>query len=160
MCQWCGAPGFASDDASVTDRPAETLVGFTWEGSYSDAMAGATLDVLKRAQSLAGQAGGLWLGPLVALSSIDGPERFRFFAGTDGLAEGKGATLRECTAGRYATTWHGDGDVLDRYERLLDWMRAAGHRWNKSAMHHREEYPLHADLSAPPSMRLMLPIAG
>jgi hypothetical protein len=159
MCQWCGARRFTADEVSVVERPAERLVGFAWEGAYSDAMSGATLDLLKRAQSVAAKAGDLWLGPLVALSSIDGPDRFRFFAGLDGLAAGADADSRDIAASRYATTWHDGGDVLDRYQRMLEWMRAAGHRWDKGVIHHREEYPLHADLSAPPAMRLMLPVA-
>ncbi|MGE0499742.1 MAG: GyrI-like domain-containing protein [Rhizobiaceae bacterium] len=159
MCQWCGPQG-AALDVTMVERPAERLVGFVWEGPYSDAVSGATLEVLRRAQRLAAKASELWLGPLVALSSIDGPDRFRFFAGLDGLADKQDAEVRDSAPARYATVWHDEGDVLDRYERLLDWTRAAGQRWDKSAIHHREEYPLHVDLSAPPVMRLMLPLAS
>jgi hypothetical protein len=162
VCQWCAPPTLAADEFGLTERPAQRLVGISWEGSYAEARQGATRRLLAEVQDFALGLNDPWVGPLVALSWNDRPEGGRFFAGVETAAGGKGMSGVECTAMRFVTGWHAPkhGDVPDHYERMLWWMGANGHRWDKQLLHHREEYPLHADLAAEPELRLLLPVAA
>jgi hypothetical protein len=50
--------------------------------------------------------------------------------------------------------------VVERYRAMMDWIVDAGRRWDTRHFHQREEYPPEGDLSKPPNLRLMLPLAG
>lgn len=149
------------DGFSVVERSAQRLVGRVWEGTYSEAAGGALLPVLAQVQAQCTEEGkqagaALWAGPIVGISWNDRPDGFRYFVGLEG---GGASETLELPAMRFATAWHDAGDVTDHYQLMLAWMEREGLRWDKSRMHHREEYPLHADFSAPPVLRLMVPVA-
>ncbi|HTV72072.1 MAG TPA: GyrI-like domain-containing protein [Rhizobiaceae bacterium] len=165
MCEWCGAPAGLLDGFSVVERPAQTLVGRVWEGTYSQAAGGALHPVLAKVQAQGTgegkQAGAaLWAGPIVGISWNDRPDGFRYFVGIESDAVDAEKSPLKVPAMRFATAWHdaSDGDVTEHYQLMLQWMEREGLSWDKSRMHHREEYPLHADFSAPPMLRLMVPV--
>lgn len=165
MCRWCGEPGGRATGAGLVERPAQSLVGRSWQGTHGEAASGAVISLLKAVQA---EAGGdvVFAGPIVAVSWSDRADGFRTFVGVE--SDGAGARLAadgervNLPPMRFAADWHdaGDGDVLDHYAALIEWLRATGNRWDKTVLHHREEYPRHADFSAPPALRLMLPVTG
>lgn len=160
MCEWCMGPAGALPDVAFVERPAQRLVGRYWEGTHEAAAAGATVALLTAVQAEITGSGG-WGGPIVGISWAIGAGRFRSFVGAEtGTAVGDGHEALELPAMRFVSDWHGetDGEVIDHYQAMLEWMRVSGARWDKSRLHHREEYPLHADFSAPPVLRLMLPV--
>jgi hypothetical protein len=161
MCQWCAPPVLAADEFGLTERPAQRLVGLSWEGTHAQAREGATRKLLAEVQDFALGLGDAWIGPIIALSWNDRPLGGRFFAGVETTNRAGGMTSMDCAAMRFVTGWHDDkhGEVPDHYERMLWWMGANGHRWEKQRLHHREEYPLHADFSGDSVLRLMLPVA-
>lgn len=163
MCEWCRLPADGSAGYALAERPAQSLVGTFWEGTHAQAEAGATREILRRMQAFAGDLAGddPWAGPIVGISWNDRPDGFRYFAGIESDQEAVGGLRRiEVPVARYVTDWHAeaDGEVLDHYLSMLRWMETQGERWDKTHMHHREEYPLHADFSGPPVLRLMLPV--
>jgi hypothetical protein len=176
MCEWCGPASGERAGFGIVDRPAQTFAGRFWEGTHAQAAAGATRDLLCGMQALARQAlapqasgGGLfWAGPLVGVSWNRDVERFRYFVGFEhdggdpGADPDAGPGLQRLSlpAMRFVADWHGeaDGDVIDHYQRMLHSMETGSEKWDKSLMHHREEYPLHADFDGPPVLRLMLPV--
>jgi hypothetical protein len=170
MCEWCGAPPGLLEGFSVVERPAQRLVGRVWEGTYSEAAAGALLPLFAEAKAAA-SGGGLWAGPIIGISWNDRPDGFRYFVGLEvdgtgaeaGGGAGASADVRErldIPSMRFANAWHdaGDGEVVDHYQAMLGWIEREGLTWDKSAMHHREEHPLHGDLAAAPALRLMVPV--
>ena len=161
MCQWCAPPLLAADEFGLTERPAQRLAGLSWEGTHAQAREGATRKLLTAVQDFALSLGDAWIGPIIALSWNDRPEGGRFFAGVETTNRAGSMMHIDCAAMRFVTGWHDGqhGEVPDHYERMLWWMSANGHRWDKQQLHHREEYPLHADLSGEPVLRLMLPVA-
>ncbi len=164
MCEWCTGPAGALPDVAFVDRPAQRLLGRYWEGTHEAAAAGAAVALLEAVQAEIA-ASGRWGGPIVGISWATAPGRFRSFVGAEaeeGAAAGDGHEALELPAMRFVSDWHGetDGEVIDHYQAMLEWMRISGARWDKSRLHHREEYPLHADFSAPPVLRLMLPVAA
>lgn len=160
MCQWCGAPAGLLEGFSVIERPAQHLAGRVWEGKYSEAAAGAIHGLLDETKALAAGQANLWAGPIVGISWNDRPDGFRYFVGLEADVADRGQSPLALPKMQFATAWHdaGDGEVLDHYQLMLDWIEREGMRWDKSLMHHREEYPLHADFSAPPVLRLMVPV--
>lgn len=176
MCRWCGEPGGRATGAALVERPAQRLVGRSWQGTHGEAASGAILALLKAVQAETGGDGAIFAGPIVALSWSDRPDGFRTFVGVevDGAGEAGEAWAALERDGervdlppmRFAADWHdarhdaSGGDVLGHYEALIAWLRASGHRWDRTRLHHREEYPRHADFSAAPVLRLMLPIDG
>ena len=163
MCEWCRGPAGALRDVAYVERPAQRLAGRFWEGTHAEAAAGALVGLLKQVQAET-EAGGAWGGPIVGISWATEPGRFRSFVGVEaeaGAAAGDGRETLELPAMRFVSDWHaeGDGEVIDHYQSMLEWMRISGARWDKSRLHHREEYPLHADFDAAPVLRLMLPVA-
>jgi len=158
MCEWCGTPATLLEGFGVVERSAQRLVGRIWEGSYSQAAAGAVRDVLFDVQMLAAEVSGLWAGPIVGISWNERPDGFRYLVGVEGLAHRPGLDILDLPAMRFATAWHETGEVLDRYQAMLEWLPRQGLRWDKARMHHREEYPLHADFGAAPVLRLMVPV--
>lgn len=165
MCRWCAEPGGRATGAGLVERPAQSLVGRSWRGPHGEAAAGAVRTLLEGVQAEAGGSD-IFSGPLVSLSWSDGVEGFRTFVGVDAGEAGPTLALTgervDLPGMRLAADWHdaGDGDVLDHYEALIEWVRATGNRWDKAVLHHREEYPRHADFSAPPALRLMLPVVA
>jgi len=161
MCEWCTGPAGALPDVAFVERPAQRLVGRWWEGTHEAAAAGETLALLAAVQAEIAAAGG-WGGPIVSISWATGTGRFRTFVGAEaGTLAGDARETLDLPAMRFVSDWHGesDGEVIDHYQSMLEWMRVSGARWDKSRLHHREEYPLHADLAAAPVLRLMLPVA-
>lgn len=167
MCLWCSGPDgrIGMTGAGLVERPAQRLVGRTWEGPHGEAASAAILDLLAAVQADAG-AGDMFAGPIVALSWSDRPDGFRTFVGVEAGEAGPALEVDgeriELPAIRFAADWHdaASGDVLDHYHALIEWVRATGNRWDKTALHHREEYPRHTDFSAPPVLRLMLPVVA
>ena len=164
MCLLCAEPGFGAQGISVTFRPSHRLVGLDWEGSHAEAARGATHDLIRQVQRFSDQRASLWKGPLVGISWNDRPDGFRYFIGIS-VDEGEEAPRRfralDLPDMRLAVSWHGasDGEVVDHYLRMIDWIREGGERWDKTHLHHREEYPADIDLAQPPALRLMLPVA-
>lgn len=166
MCRWCGEPGGRTTGAGLLGRPAQSFVGRMWEGTHGEAAAGAILALLKAVQAEADAGGDVFAGPIVALSWSDRPDGFRTFVGV-GLDDAgpvleRGGKRLDLPAMRFAADWHdaSAGDVLEHYAALIDWVRATGKRWDRTRLHHREEYPIHADLSGPTALRLMLPVVA
>ena len=165
MCQWCAGDEEVRGDFIIVARPAQEFVGRLWEGTYSQAAAGAIHAVLNEVKAFSGGLPDLWAGPLVGISWNDRPDGFRYFVGVETNMETGVASdwmrlsLPEM---RLVTSWHSnqDGDVTDHYVRMIRWLEAGGHRWDKNLLHHREEYPPHADFSQAPVLRLMLPLAA
>lgn len=162
MCQLCEENVRTPSDFAVIARPAETLVGFDWQGTYGQAAAGSVRATLKSLQARLGK-GDLWSGPLVCLSFNDQPDGFRCFVGvaagevgaTDGLVR------VDLPARRHVAAWHGeaDGDVVAHYGRMIGWLASRGLTRAETGPHHREEYPRDGDFDGPPVLRLMLPLA-
>ena len=160
MCDWCGAPAALLDGFSVVERPAHWLFGRLWEGTHSQAADGAIRPLLDEAKTVALSLSGLWVGPIAGISWNERADGFRYLVGVEGAPETRGLQRVDLPHMRFATAWHdaGDGDVVDHYQHMLDWMEREGLRWDKTHMHHREEYPVHADFAAPPVLRLMVPV--
>lgn len=171
MCEWCMGPAGALPEAAFVERPAQRLVGRYWEGTHEAAAAGATVALLSSVRAEIAAAGG-WGGPIVSISWATGAGRFRTFVGVEAESEtgtvagdareAPGLETLELAPMRFVSDWHDetDGEVIDHYQSMLEWMRLSGAHWDKSRLHHREEYPRHADFSAPPVLRLMLPVAS
>lgn len=163
MCLLCGPGPVRFAEFAIVTRPAAELRGRFWEGS-AEAAAEAVPALLDAVRAAAPAGGGLWDSPLIALSWHDDPDRPRVFAGIglDGRADaGEGLPKRFVLPPlRFATAWHEarDGGVVARYGRMIDWIERIGHRRDRSAPHHCEEYPRDADFGAPAELRLMLPI--
>lgn len=161
MCDRCGAVG--RHDFAVVERPAETLRGLTWEGTYAEAAAGAIHPLIEEMKSRIAGEGDVWNSAIIGISWNDRADGFRYFVGTatkdDVLPPG--LHFLSLPAMRFASAWHGpdDGDVVQHYGRMFDWIEAEVQRHDVSVMHQREEYPSDTDLAAPPVLRLMLPIA-
>ncbi|APH71994.1 GyrI-like domain-containing protein [Aquibium oceanicum] len=165
MCLMCETAAPAFGEFGMTERPSEELRGVFWEGSHEEAAAGAVRAMLKRVQAHCGAGkASLWDGPIVGVSWSTGPGRFRTFVGiesaTVGTATDAGLETLTLPGHRYATAWHGaeDGDVVERYGRMIEWIRMAGHARSPDGPHHREEYPRESDFDATPVLRLMLPV--
>lgn len=163
MCLLCAEPGFGAQGVSVTFRPQHRLIGLDWEGSHAEAARGATHDVIREVQKFSERRESVWKGPLVGISRNHHPDGFSYFVGIS-ADEGEGAPAGfrplELPGMRLAVSWHGEaaGEVVDHYLRMVEWIRQNGERWDKSCLHHREEYPAEIDLSRQPALRLMLPV--
>ncbi len=164
MCLLCGPAPSTFGEFGIAERPAEEFSGIFWEGAHEDAAAGAVRAVLKTVQARAGGAtASLWDGPIVAVSWSVAPGWFRTFvgieAGRDDPAK-DGWEKLTLPAQKYVSAWHGaqDGDVVERYGRMIEWVRMVGHARAADGPHHREEYPRDGDFDGPPVVRLMLPV--
>lgn len=169
-------------EVDIVERPAQSLVGRVWEGTFAEAAAGGVRRTLEDMQARLAALPGLFKGPLVGLSWNERADGFRYFVGyePDGEAAGRsddggvadarsGPDMDAATSGearlewldlptmRYAVAWHaeGDGAVVEHYRGMLHWMQLEGLSRDVTRMHHREEYPLDADFAGPPVMRLM-----
>lgn len=164
MCLLCAEPGFGAQGVSITFRPPHRLIGLDWDGSHAEAAAGATHDVIREVQTFSNGRESLWKGPLVGISRNHRPDGFSYFVGIsaeEGEDAPAGFRALELPGMRFAVAWHGasDGEVVDHYLGMIEWIRQNGERWDKSHLHHREEYPAEIDLTQPPTLRLMLPVA-
>jgi len=161
MCRLCDDNVRDFADFAIIDRPAETLVGIDWEGSYGQAAAGSVRASLKSLQARLGR-GDLWSGPIVGLSFDGGPAGFRYFVGVAAAEATDAHGLRriDLPAGRHVASWHGeaDGDVIAHYGRMIGWLASRGLARAATGPQHREEYPRDADFDGPPVLRLMLPL--
>ncbi len=162
MCQLCGD---IAHDVALTERPAHTLAGRMWEGTFAEAAEGAIHALIAEVKAFSDARTTLWKSPIVGISWNDRPDGFRYLVG---VAPDPGETLPgnfstvELPEMRLASAWHGpeDGEVPGHYSRMLEWLQAAGLSWDRAHFHHREEYPPEVDLAAPPALRLLLPVAG
>ncbi|MCT8998465.1 GyrI-like domain-containing protein [Chelativorans intermedius] len=151
----------------VVTRPAQTLCGKMWEGSYDAAAAGHVKEFIAdmerlRSRLAAGHEGEA--SGLVGISFNDIPGGFRYLVALPPqLAPRSGLALSAFSfpSMRFAAVWHeaADGDVFAHYERMFAWIEAQGLRRVTDVCHHREEYPPQPDLHAPPRLRLMTPVA-
>lgn len=162
MCQLCDENVWDRSGFAVIERPAETLVGLEWEGSYGQGAAGSVRATLKSMQARIGM-GDLWSGPLVGLSFNDGPASFRYFVGVaiEEARATEGLHRVDLPARRHVASWHGesDGDVVAHYGRMIGWLASQGLERAGAGPHHREEYPRDGDFDGQPVLRLMLPLA-
>lgn len=166
MCLLCGPQAPAFGEFGITERPAQDLEGLFWEGTHEEAAAGAVRSVLKTVQARSGDLGrSLWGNSIVGVSWNTGPGRFRTFVGFEGgepeSAADEAWTKLALPARKYATVWHSDsdGDVVERYGRMIEWIGMVGHVRPRDGPHHREEYAADVDFDGLPMLRLMLPIA-
>lgn len=163
MCTWCGDGRLEAADFDLVERPAQSLAGLVWEGSFADAAKGGVRALLERMQARVATIPGLFKGPLVGISWNERPDGFRYFVGyePDAAAPADDLERLDLPKMHYVVAWHaeGDGAVVEHYRGLLHWMQMEGHARDVSRLHHREEYPLDADFSGPPVLRLMMPIS-
>jgi hypothetical protein len=105
----------------------------------------------------------LWRSPIVGLTWLDRPGGFRYFVGIaieDGEAAGPGLQTLDLPEMSFASSWHGadDGNVVEHYLRMIEWIADEGRRRDVSIFHQREEYPPDVDLAGPPVLRLLMPV--
>ncbi|MFN4272744.1 MAG: GyrI-like domain-containing protein [Aliihoeflea sp.] len=159
MCMMCGNPAHLY---TLATRPAHRLVGRYWEGSYEEAAAGALHSLIGEMKELSARHERFWRSPIVGLSWNDRSDGFRYFCGfaLDAPQLPEGLAALEVPETDYADIWHGpgDGDVIENYRTMMEWMADNRLSHDTSFCHQREEYAPDVDLSAPPSLRLMLPV--
>jgi predicted transcriptional regulator YdeE len=163
MCDRCGVMG--SHDISLSERPAHRLVGRFWEGSNAQAASGAIHPLIEGMKQVSASRSGLWRSPIVGLSWNDRPDGFRYFVGIaveEGEAPGTGLEILDMPEMTLASSWHGaeDGNVVEHYLRMIEWLSDMGLQRDFSQFHQREEYPPDIDLAAPLTLRLMMPVVG
>lgn len=163
MCLLCGAGSVRLAEFAIVTRPVTELRGRSWAGPR-EAVAGAARALLEDVRAAAPPTRGLWAGPIVSIAWNGPPEGPRLFAGValEGEEEaGPGLPERlVLPPRRFAAAWHesGDGDVIARYGRMIEWIDRIGHRRDPSGPSQCEEYSRDADFGAPAELRLMLPI--
>lgn len=161
MCMMCGNP--AAHRYSLATRPAHRLVGRYWEGSHEEAAKGALRPLIEEMKALSASHERFWRSPIVGLSWNDRPAGLRYFAGfaLEGTACPEGCSALELPEMELADIWHGpgDGDVIENYRGMLEWIGDNRLRHDPSFFDQREEYSPDVDLDAPPSLRLMLPVS-
>jgi predicted transcriptional regulator YdeE len=159
MCMMCGNPAHRY---SLATRPEHRLVGRYWEGTFDKAAGGALHPLIEEMKELSARHERFWRSPIVGLSWNDRPDCFRYFCGfaLDAPQLPEGCEALEVPEMDYADIWHGpgDGDVIENYRGMMEWMAVSGLAHHTSCFHQREEYAPDVDLSAPPSLRLMLPV--
>lgn len=165
MCLACGDGTAAGrlHAIALTERPAHALSGITWEGTYVEAAAGATVAIVERVKAWSAARTALWKSPIVGISWSNRPDGFCYFAGLapePDEAVPDGFSRLDLPEMRFASSWHGegDGDVPSHYGRVVEWIGEQGFAWDKSRFHLREEYPNDVDLMRAPSLRLLVPL--
>jgi predicted transcriptional regulator YdeE len=163
MCDRCGFPG--GHAIALTERPAHRLAGRIWEGTHVQAAAGAIHPLIEEMKQASARRPGLWKSPIVGISWNDRPDGFRYFVGIaidDDEPPGEGLDALDLPEMTFASSWHGatDGEVAAHYGRMIEWIGDEGMKWDTTRLHHREEYPLDYDVSGPPMLRLLMPVAG
>lgn len=163
MCDRCGALG--AHDISMSERPAHRLAGRMWEGSNAEAAAGALHPLIEEMKQVSGRRSALWRSPIVGLTWNDRPGGFRYFVGIaidDEEAAEPGMQVLDLPEMTFASSWHGadDGNVVEHYLRMIEWISDAGLKRDFSTFHQREEYPPDADVAGPPVLRLLMPVVA
>ncbi len=163
MCDRCGTLG--AHGISISERPAHRLAGRMWEGSNAQAAAGALHPLVEEMKQVSARRSALWRSPIVGLTWLDRPDGFRYFVGIaieDGEAAGPGLQTLDLPEMSFASSWHGadDGNVVDHYLRMIEWIEDEGLRRDFSVFHQREEYPPDYDLAGPPVLRLLMPVVA
>lgn len=163
MCRWCDGGAASLDGFGVELRPAARLGGSTWSGSHADAVAGGLADALARLRGRVVEDAAFAPGPVVVVTLEGQGDRVTCFVGArlaDVAPAPAGLEELAVPAADYAVVNHhrSDGEAIDRYAAMLDWIRAEGLVRDRSAWQHREEYPLHANFARPESVRLMVPV--
>lgn len=163
MCRWCEGGALRLDGFALERREDARLAGIVWQGSHAEAVAGGLAEALTRLRERVVEEQAFAPGPLVVLTLPGQGDEVRCIAGAR-LAEDQAAPagLEEfaVAASDYAVANHhrADGEVLERYAGMLDWIRAERLTRDRSQWQHREEYPLHADFAHPEAVRLMVPV--
>jgi len=161
MCELC-ADGARSHAVSISYRPGQRLGGLRWSGGFADAASGALREVIGAVRDFSATRDALWKSPIVALSkSVE--DRLDYFAGIsceNHETLPAGFTSLDVPEMAVASSWHGpeDGEVVEHYGRMDEWLRGSGYRRLYTPFDQREEYPHDVDLDGPPALRLLLPI--
>lgn len=162
MCARCGDAKLRQHRFAIVERPPEQLCGMFWEGTYEQAAAGALHPLIEAAKAWLHSEAGLFASAIIGISWNDRPGGFRYFVGAQaGAIHPSNRAGRQCLslpAMRFAGIWHApeDGDVVQHYGAMLEWIDRSGEKRDISILHHREEYASDVDLAAPPALRLML----
>jgi predicted transcriptional regulator YdeE len=163
MCRWCEGVAVGLEGFAIERREDARLAGIVWQGSHAEAVAGGLAGALARLRERILEEQAFAPGPLVAVTLAGQGDEVRCFAGgrlAEGAAAPAGLEEFAVAASDYAVANHhrADGEVLDRYAAMLDWIRAERLSRDRSHWQHREEYPLHADFARPEAVRLMVPV--
>lgn len=164
MCARCGDVTLGQHRFAIVERPPERLRGLFWEGTYAQAAAGALHPLIEAAKPSLHAGAAPFASAIIGISWNDRPDGFRYFVGTDAGAiqppVRDGRQRLSLPAMRFASVWHApeDGDVVQHYGAMLEWIERSGEKRDISILHHREEYPPDIDLAAAPVLRLMLPL--
>lgn len=163
MCDRCGVMG--AHGISTSERPAHRLAGRLWEGSNAQAAAGAIHPLIEEMKRASARRSALWRSPIVGITWNDRPGGFRYFVGIaieDGEAAEPGMEILDLPEMTFASSWHGadDGNVVEHYLRMIEWISDEGLRRDFSIFHQREEYPSDFDPAGPPALRLLMPVVA
>lgn len=163
MCRWCEGPAFGLDGFGIERRGDARLAGLPWTGSHAEAVAGGLAATLMRLRERIVEEQAFAPGPVVVVTLAGQGDEVRCFAGArlaEGVAPPSGMEEFPVAAADYAVANHhrADGEVLDCYAAMLDWIRTERLARDRSHLQHREEYPLHADFARPETVRLMVPV--
>ncbi|SMH47835.1 GyrI-like domain-containing protein [Mesorhizobium australicum] len=163
MCVWCEGAATGLDGFAIETRGQARLAGRWWQGTHADAVAGGLREVLAALRERILEEPAFAPGPVVVVTLAGQGDDVRCFAGArleDGASLPDGLEEFLVPACDYASALHRatEGEVIDRYAAMLDWMRAERLSRDCSQIQHREEYPLHADFARPEAVRLMVPI--
>lgn len=161
MCDRCGVIG--SHGIALSERPPHRLAGRYWEGSHTEAAAGAIRPMLAEMKANSARAPGFWSSPVVGITWNDRPGGFRYFVGIaidEDETPGDGLDTLDLPEMTFASSWHGaeDGNVVEHYLRMIEWISDMGLQRDSSRFHQREEYPPDVDLDGLPVLRLMMPL--
>lgn len=120
------------------------------------------LEVICAVRDFSVSRNALWKSPIVGLSNRAG-DRLEYFAGIacdHDEALPSGFVHLDAPEMAVASSWHGpeDGEVVEHYDRMSEWLRGSGYRRVDRPFDRREEYPHDVDFNSPPALRLLLPI--
>ncbi|MBO6901851.1 MAG: GyrI-like domain-containing protein [Rhizobiaceae bacterium] len=161
MCLMCG-DATLDHVFTLTERPAHRLTGRSWSGTFEEAAAGALFPLIEAAKGLSARSSTDWKSPIVGLTWLNRPDGFRYFVGIDTDRPAPDFETLDVPGMRCASLWHGaeSGTVVESYGRMMRGLQDAGIDRDQSFCDQREEYPPDFDLSAPPALRLLLPVRG
>lgn len=163
MCRWCEAPSVGDDDFRVEHRSPARLACLNWQGGHADVVGGGLSVALGGLRERVLEEGAFAPGPLMVATLAGSGNAVRCLVGAplvEGATAPDGLAEHSLPGASYVTCWHrkADGAVLDRYQRLLDWIRLERLERDRSSWQHAEEYLLHADFADPQALRLMVPV--
>ncbi|MBB4188339.1 GyrI-like domain-containing protein [Sinorhizobium terangae] len=146
----------------IVERPAQTITGHLWEGTFIEAADGAVRRLIAETQEHRRRAYPDDHSALIGLSWNDRSDGFRYLVGYAGEDDGTFTQPQqvELPAMRLATTIHRpeSSDVFADYSKMFDWIAAEGHIIDTTHFHYREEYEAGFVSPAASSLRLMVPI--